>query len=150
MSCESLLIESLRARGMRLTPQREMVLAVLHELGGHASVDEIYQQVHGQSEAVDKSTVYRTLELLQDLGIVMDADLGDGIKRYELASHGAHGHLRCACCGRVASLDMADLEKLKSHLMGAFGFAMRDHQVIVGLCAICQRRAKGGDAAVTS
>ena len=145
MSCESLLLESLHARGMRLTPQREMVLAALHELGGHASVDEIHQQVGAQSDAIDKSTVYRTLELLQSLGIVMDADLGDGVKRYELTSHGAHGHLRCACCGRVASLDMADLQSLKSHLMKAFGFAMRDHQVIVGFCADCQQREKGGD-----
>jgi len=143
MSCEAVLVETLRSRGMRVTPQREMVLAALHELGGHSSVEEIHQQVITKSDAVDKSTVYRTLELLKELGLAIETDMGDGIQRYELAAHRAHGHLRCVCCGRVAPLELADLDALKDHLLAAFGFAMRDHQVIVGFCQNC-RQAQGG------
>lgn len=139
MGCEALLTRKLRARGLRLTPQREMVLAAIHELSGHASVDEAYLQVRLRSTSVDKTTVYRTLELLQQLDLVKAADLGDNVLRYELTLHGPHCHLLCSRCGGLTTIEPVALRSLAEHCQGEFGFAMDlEHQVIRGLCPACQ------------
>mgnify|MGYP001086584098 CR=1 FL=1 len=116
MSCERLFAQGLKARGLRLTPQREMVLAALHTFGGHASVQEIHRRVQLKSESVERSTVYRTLELLRDMGLVIEVDMGDNVLRYELTVHGPHAHLVCTRCGHVATLDLAELGPLREHL----------------------------------
>ncbi|HUV95705.1 MAG TPA: transcriptional repressor, partial [Anaerolineae bacterium] len=77
-------MNELHDRGFRITPQREMVLASLHHIDGHATVDEIYARVQARSSSVDVSTVYRTLELLKEFRLVAYIDLGDGQHRYEL------------------------------------------------------------------
>ena len=70
MSCEQVFLEQLRERGFRLTPQREMVLSVMHQIEDFATAEEIYDRVQVLSSAVDISTVYRTLELLQEFHLV--------------------------------------------------------------------------------
>ena len=65
MACESIFLEKLRKSGLRLTPQREMVLSVMHQIEGAATVEEIHSRVRALSTAVDISTVYRTLDLLR-------------------------------------------------------------------------------------
>ncbi|MCX7670535.1 MAG: transcriptional repressor, partial [Anaerolineae bacterium] len=70
MSCQDVFVRRLRASGFRLTPQRELVLNVLHEIEGFASAEEIYARVRQLSTAVDISTVYRALDLLQEFGLV--------------------------------------------------------------------------------
>ena len=70
MSCQDGLFRALREQGMRVTPQREMILTVLHDLEDHASVEDIYRRVQEKSSAVDISTVYRTLELLQSMNML--------------------------------------------------------------------------------
>lgn len=143
MACEALLVEQLKAHGMRLTPQREMVLEALHDLG-HATVEETHRQVCLKSNAVDKSTVYRTLELLKELGLVVPVEIGDGALRYELALHGPHLHLRCESCGRTTTLGPSDLAPLMRRLKQTFGFVVGEHQVLHGLCAACAEQATRG------
>ena len=82
MCCEERFLQQLRERGFRLTPQREMVLHVLHDAEEHASAEELYARVSVLSSAVDISTVYRTLELLEEFHLVASFDLGDGERRY--------------------------------------------------------------------
>ena len=77
MACEELFLRSLRDRGFRLTPQREMVLAALHQMESPVSADDLYQKVQQVSTSVDISTVYRTLDLLQSLDFVTSMDVGD-------------------------------------------------------------------------
>jgi len=84
MSCEETFFKMLRERGFRLTPQREMVLSVMHQLDEFATAEEIFNQVSQMSSAVDISTVYRTLELLQDFKLAASVDTGDGQRRFEL------------------------------------------------------------------
>jgi Fur family ferric uptake transcriptional regulator len=69
MACEEVFLQKLRERGFRLTPQREMVLSAMHEIEGLATADQIYGRVQEQSSAVDISTVYRTLDLLQEFAL---------------------------------------------------------------------------------
>jgi Fur family ferric uptake transcriptional regulator len=139
MGCEKKFVQQLRERGLRLTPQREMVLSVLHDVEGFATVDEIHQRVQQISTSVDLSTIYRTLDLLQEFDLVACVDPGDGQRRYELLGvHGPHLHLVCEACGAVigAPYDLAN--SLGAALQKAYGFqADLEHLSVPGLCADC-------------
>ena len=145
MACEELFRERLRKSGLRLTPQREMVLDVLHRLDGTATVEEIYEQVRVQSSAIDISTVYRTLDLLKGLDLVACIDPGSEQHRYELlGTHGPHLHLACRSCGKIVGVDLAEAEPLIAHLRDQYGFeADLGDVTIPGLCREC--RLAGAD-----
>jgi Fur family ferric uptake transcriptional regulator len=140
MCCQKEFLIKLRERGFRLTPQREMVLGVLHDLEDHATVEEVYARVQAVSSAVDIATVYRTLELLQELGLLAVIDLGDGLHRYELtAIHGSHHHLQCRRCGRLVRLEQPQVQPFLQALYQQHGFrADLEHLIIPGLCQSCQ------------
>jgi len=145
MACEKVFIQQLRQRGFRLTPQREMILSVLHDVEGLVTADEIYGRVHALSSSVDISTVYRTLDLLQELDLVSCVDAGDGQRRYELLGiHGPHLHLVCQACGQVIGAEMEITQAFGERLKAEYGFQPRlDHLSIPGLCPVCAA-ANGG------
>ena len=125
MACEEVFIRELRNRGFRLTPQREMVLSAMHEVDGLATADEIYGRVRELSAAVDISTVYRTLDLLQEFKLVACVDPGDGQNRYELLGvHGPHIHLVCQLCGTVIGVERDKAQPLAERLRADHGFAI--------------------------
>lgn len=140
MSCQEALFSKLRERGLRLTPQREMVLSVMHEMDGFASAEEIFKGVHALSAAVDISTVYRTLDLLGDFNVVAAVDLGDGQRRYKLSgTQGPQLHLVCRSCGVVIGLDQSQQASLAAHVRDYIGFEVDLGQLSVpGLCADCR------------
>ncbi len=148
MACEKLFLEQLRKRGFRLTPQREMVLSVLHDIEGHATAEEIYAQVQAISSSVDISTVYRTLELLRELDLVAAFDLEDGQRHYELLGvHGPHCHLVCRACGKSVGVAQELVRPLGERLLRDYGFrADLDHLTIQGLCQDCQARMTSAEA----
>ena len=90
----------LRESGHRLTPQRELVLAAVVTLG-HATPDEVYAEVRTHSSAINLSTVYRTLELLDDLGLIHHAHLSDRAPTYHSTTGHEHSHLVCRGCRKV-------------------------------------------------
>jgi Fur family ferric uptake transcriptional regulator len=136
------LIEDLRQHGYRLTPQREMVLEAIHESHGHVSAEEIYARVQARNPYVHISTVYRTLELLKQLHIVCEFDLGGEHVCYELAGERGHHHLVCQHCGEALRVDDEVLAPLKDALRQEYGFeAHLDHLAIFGCCRHCQKRA---------
>jgi Fur family ferric uptake transcriptional regulator len=139
LACEEVFLQKLRERGFRLTPQREMVLSAMHDMEGLATADEIYERVHAVSSAVDISTVYRTLDLLQEFKMVACVDPGDGQHRYELLGvHGPHVHLICQVCGKVTGVEMEQIQPLAARLEAEHGFATDlDHLTIPGLCQDC-------------
>ncbi len=139
MSCEEEFFKQLRGRGFRLTPQREMVLSVMHQIEGFATVEEIYEKVETLSACVDVSTVYRNLELLQDFHLVASVDAGDGQRRYQLIGvHGAHLHLACRSCGAVIGADLEPFRPLISYLKEQHGFEVDlEHMSIPGMCRTC-------------
>lgn len=133
------LLDRLRAQGHRLTPQRDMILLAVHDSGGHVSAEEVHRQVLAQNPHVDLSTVYRTLELLTEMGIVYRTDMGDGTSRYELAEEEMHHHLVCRQCGRVIALGHEVLKPLQKRLLADYGFAADlTHVVFQGLCESCR------------
>lgn len=140
MSCEKIFLKQLRESGFRLTPQREMVLNVMHQIEGYATAEEIYARVHALSSSVDISTIYRTLELLEKFQLVASIDLSDGQRRYELLGlHGPHHYLLCRSCKKLLRVEQEEIQPLIDHLREAHGFeAEPGHMVIPGICQMCR------------
>ncbi len=127
----------LRARGYRLTPQRELVLGAVQRLG-HATPDEVMAAVHEESRAVNLSTVYRTLELLEELGMVRHAHLTDRAPTYHSTTTPTHAHLVCRECGAVDELAVEELSALTRLLRRDHGFTPDlGHLAVFGTCRNC-------------
>ena len=130
----------LTEQGYRLTPQRMMILSAIEHSHDHISADEIYTQVVAKYPHVNISTVYRTLELLKELGLVTETNLGEGRVRYHPADKGRHHHLVCQECGAIIDLDESVLASLKSALLREYKFdADLRHLAIFGHCVKCSR-----------
>ena len=129
--------ERLRGSGYRLTPQRELILAAVERLG-HATPDEVLAEVHARSEAVNVSTVYRTLEVLEELGLVRHAHLSDRAPTYHSVRDHEHFHLVCRNCGRVVSVGPGMLTSLTERLRDEQNFAVDvGHLTVFGACVEC-------------
>ncbi len=127
--------ETLREKGYRLTPQRELVLAAVQRLG-HATPDEVLAEVRTQSSAVNVSTVYRNLEVLEELGLVRHTHLSDRAPTYHSVGGHEHFHLVCRNCGRVVSVDPDVLLPLVETLRAEHGFSVDvGHLTVFGTCA---------------
>jgi Fur family transcriptional regulator, ferric uptake regulator len=127
----------LRERGYRLTPQRELVLDAVTTLG-HATPEEVCAEVRRTASGVNISTVYRTLELLEELGLVRHAHLGHGAPTYHPAGHDAHLHLVCRDCGRITEIDVTAAGELVARLRAEHGFDTDvEHFAIYGRCRSC-------------
>jgi Fur family ferric uptake transcriptional regulator len=134
------LISKLSEQGYRLTPQRMLVLSAIENSNDHISAEEIYAQVVAKYSHVNISTIYRTLELLNRLGLVTETDLGGGRVRYHPAGKGHHHHLVCQECGKVIDLDETVLYPLKKVLLQEYKFsADLRHLAIFGRCADCSK-----------
>lgn len=133
--------EVLRKAGQRLTPQRMMVLSVLAEQGGHMSAEEILALIRREYPYLNLSTVYRTLDLLVELGLVAQTDLGEGVRQFELVGAHPHHHLICRRCGGAVEVGDDLLGPLRQTLREQFGFvACMDHFAIFGICRSCQEQ----------
>ncbi|MFT4009918.1 MAG: Fur family transcriptional regulator [Nocardioidaceae bacterium] len=132
----------LRAKGYRLTPQRELVLRAVEHLG-HATPDEVLKQVHTESEAVNLSTVYRNLELLEELGLVRHAHLTDRAPTYHSTSQPQHVHLVCRGCQRVVDAEPDEFDGLAGALRERHGFTPDiGHLTVFGTCGECAAEAE--------
>jgi Fur family ferric uptake transcriptional regulator len=133
------IVSKLSNKGYRLTPQRLMILAAIENSDDHISAEEIYSQIVAKYPYVNISTVYRTLELLEGLGLVTKTDLGEGRVRYHPADKGHHHHLVCQNCGAIIDLDESVLSPLKDALLKEYGFiANLRHLAIFGRCKNCR------------
>ena len=129
--------ERLRASGHRLTPQRELVLAAVESLG-HATPDEVYAEVRTHSESINLSTVYRTLELLNELDLIRHAHLTDRAPTYHSARGHEHAHFVCRDCQQVISIGLDEVAQALGGLAGQHGFTPDyGHLTVFGTCAGC-------------
>jgi Fur family transcriptional regulator, ferric uptake regulator len=130
--------EKLRGSGYRLTPQRELILDAVDRLG-HATPDEVLVEVRKHSTAVNMSTVYRTLEVLEELGLVRHAHLSDRAPTYHSVRDHEHFHLVCRNCHRVISVDPDVLQPLVTRLRHDHGFEPDvGHLTVHGTCHDCE------------
>ncbi|HEX6073783.1 MAG TPA: Fur family transcriptional regulator [Micromonosporaceae bacterium] len=136
----SSLAEALRARGLRLTAQRQLVLDAVRSLG-HATPEQIHATVRRTAAGVNITTVYRTLELLEDLGLVTHTHLSHGAPTYHAAGDRSHVHLVCHECGTVDEAPRDLLEPLARKLEEERRFLMDiGHVALFGLCSRCGDR----------
>ena len=130
----------LRAKGFRMTPQRMMVLEAVEASDDHISAEEIFRQAHAKYPYLNISTVYRTLELLKNEGLVAESDLGGGRLVYHPVGKAHHHHLVCRICGGVLDVDEAIFDRLSLELKRLYGFeAVLEHMAIFGTCKKCGR-----------
>lgn len=136
------LYDALRGAGHRLTPQRTLILTVLAECGGHLTAEEIHAHARRDYPFLNLSTVYRTLDVLKDVGIVAETDLGSGRRQFELIGAGQHHHLVCEHCGHTIQVDGEILRPIRDQLNADYGFDARlDHFAIFGTCRACRQRS---------
>jgi Fur family ferric uptake transcriptional regulator len=137
----------LRRRGYRLTPQRQLVLEAVDTLE-HATPDGILCEVRRTASGINISTVYRTLELLEELGLVSHAHLGHGAPTYHLADRHDHMHLVCRDCDQVTEADVSVAAPLGDGLRERFGFETdMKHFAIFGRCRDCAAKAAAREEA---
>ena len=130
--------DTLRAGGYRVTPQRQLILEAVTRLE-HATPEEIFAAVRQTARGVNVSTVYRTLELLENVGLVTHTHLGHGAPRYHLAAEAQHVHLVCQNCDRVTQIPPAAVGDLVSSLRAEYGFETDvGHLTVFGRCADCR------------
>jgi Fur family ferric uptake transcriptional regulator len=129
--------QALRARGLRATPQRRMVADAVLALG-HATPEQVCARVQASTPALSLSTVYRTLELLEELGVVTHTHLTHGASTYHVTGHDDHIHLVCRRCGGIEEADLAVAHHLDADVRTRYGFRCDvSHLSLHGLCARC-------------
>ena len=132
----------LRDKGLRLTPQRELVLKAVRELG-HATPEEIAGRIHRTHPGINLSTVYRNLEILENVGFVQHTHLGHGGATYSSTEVLEHFHLTCGICGKVTEAPLSASDDFIKKLVDEFGFTPDvTHFAIYGTCADCSALAK--------
>lgn len=134
---------TLRQQGHRLTPQRLMVLEIMKRCGRHLTAEEIHAAMLPQHPYVNIATVYRTLQWLQEVGLVAPIGLMGGTLRYEYICGSAHHHLICQECGHEYEISDDILDALKAQLFQRYGFtAQLNHLALPGRCASCREAAE--------
>lgn len=134
----------LRAKEYKLTPQRQLIMQVFLEVvDKHLSAEDVYNIVKKTDPDIGLATVYRTLDLLADLGVLNKMDFGDGRARYEINQGDTHQHhhLLCLSCGSVKEFEDDLLEKLEEVIAKKSKFQIVDHQLkFYGYCSDCQHK----------
>jgi len=139
--------QSLRARGLRVTAQRALILDTLAGMRGHRSAQEVFDRASPQLPGLNLATVYRTLELLYQVGLVDVLTSGTEVQRYTFRdSHHHHAHLVCRRCGQMLEADLGLIERLRADIEAQSGFVIDDHHLALnGVCSDCSRLEAAGE-----
>jgi len=140
--------EMLRKKGYRLTPQRHMILSVIQEADEHLSIDQILERVQERNPYVSLSTIYRTLELLRELGLVRENHLPGEQPHYETAESTEHHHLVCRRCRTIIHLEDNLLGNLHEQVQQQHAFhGLTLDLVAAGYCDACWKKMQQEQAA---
>lgn len=140
MGQSSSLIQGLKERGLRVTPQRAIIMQAMEGLTGHITAEEIFAEVQQVNRYISLATVYRTLDVLKELGLVTESHMGTTATHYALRTHANHHHAICRTCSGSIELPTDFFEATAQRLQEDFGFSADvDHVVIFGWCRECQR-----------
>ena len=136
--CQSI-IDALRKRGYRITPQREMIIQAIAHSPQHITAEEISEKLQEHTRVINIATVYRTLDLLWQEGFACRNDLSEGKIVYATFQHGPHIHLVCRKCSQVIDADVRVINSLGEDLSSKYKFQPDlEHFSIFGICAGCQ------------
>lgn len=134
--------EYLADENLKMTPQRRIILDTLLRKNDHLSSEELYALVKKRDASIGQATVYRTLKLLSDSGLIEPLDFADGVTRYE-PSYGKdhHDHLICENCGKNIEIVDEVIERRQEQLAKEHGFTLIRHKMyLYGLCPECRKK----------
>lgn len=127
----------LRTRGCKVTPQRLAIFTMLNRTKEHPSAEKIYQALHSEFPMMSLATVYKTLDMLREQGLVCEMGFGDDCNRYDADTH-PHSHLICTNCKKILDLDLPDVGDLESKVAQTSGFRLAGHRLeFFGICPAC-------------
>lgn len=133
--------EEARRRGVRWTAQRQVVLETFLGSGEHITVEELHRRVREIDRTVSAATVYRTVNMLVEIGVAHKRHFGGGSASFESAvNKDHHDHLVCLACGAIQEFHHDRIETLQDEVASSHGFRMSHHRMeLYGICATCQR-----------
>ena len=141
------LITKLKARDYRLTPQRVALLRLIASSEGHPSASHLYEQIKAQFPTTSPATVYKTLNLLKDLGEVLELGFSNDDNRYDGSRPYPHPHLICVRCRKIMDPQVSLVDDLTQEVAELTGYQVISHRLdFYGLCPACQQG--GGDQAL--
>lgn len=136
MSC----LNKLKEKGLRLTPQRRLIIEIIHNAETHITAEDIINSVQKKMPGVNKSTIYRTLDLLEETGCVYKSEANEHYI-YHHAEDGHHHHLICSTCGQTLECEEDIFLPVEKALSEKYGFCIDfKHVVMKGLCAGCRNK----------
>src|SRR5580704_12435443 len=129
----------LREHGLKSTGQRDDIARVFFELRRHISAEELYAEVKKINPHVGYATIYRTLKLLKDCGLLSERHFDEGQARYEVAGEHHHDHFICDRCGKIIEFENDDLEQMQQSIAQKMGVLLHRHKLeLYGLCTECR------------
>ena len=136
----------LREHNLPVTPQRLAIADVLLASDRHLSAEDIAAELSARGSKIGTATVYRTIDVLVDSGLVVERDFGEGFRRFEPARDiPHHEHMLCTVCGKVEEFRDERLERMTTLAAEARGFSRQRHRLVIyGVCRECQRGTVAG------
>jgi len=135
------IIDRIAKEGHRLTLPRQTIVKLVAPRRDHFSAQEIWDEVQSQHRGIGRATVFRTLDLLVELGVLNRVHVGDGCHRYAVCETSHHHHLMCVDCGSVTAIEAASIERQIHRMAGDSGFELLTHHLeLIGRCAACRER----------
>jgi Fur family ferric uptake transcriptional regulator len=137
----------LREHNLPVTPQRLAIADVLLASDRHLSAEEVAAELSARGSNIGTATVYRTIDVLVDSGLVVERDFGEGFRRFEPARDVPHHeHLLCTVCGKVEEFRDERLERMTTLAAESRGFSRQRHRLVIyGVCRACQRGTANGN-----
>jgi Fur family ferric uptake transcriptional regulator len=128
-------------KGRPVTSQRKLLLDIIKKAGGHISAKELYRRASVKNESISLATVYRTLNLFKELGLIEERRLGQVYCHYEVKGSSDHQHLVCRSCGKVTEVDSPLFNKLVKELNREHGFNLKKIELYMeGYCPQCTEK----------
>lgn len=135
------MLEKLKGKDLRITPQRYAVLSILAASEEHPSVDRIYQEVKARFPTTSLATVYKTVSLLKELDEVLELGFHDGNNRYDGSRPYPHPHVICTRCKKIMDPELATLDELSREMGRKTGYRIQSHRLdFFGVCPECQKK----------
>ncbi len=134
--------EYVRRKGLRFTPEREIIVREIFQINDHFDVDELYLRLRNKGKKLSKASIYRTIPLLIDCGLIQEVYHEDGHMHYEhIYGHEPHGHIRCLGCRRVEEFTDERINQIEQDVVKRYGYQITGIRFeFVGYCPECQKK----------
>lgn len=134
--------EHVSRNNLKSSTRRELILETLAQVGRHVTAEELHQEVRLRDPRIGAATIYRTLRVLQDGGIVAERHFEGGATRFELVGE-HHDHLICTACGKIVEFEDEAIELEQQRVAARYGFELRSHRhELYGVCVDCRARGR--------